>query len=135
MKARIMGPNFIPGQKTDLYGKSIQRTNILMVGGRVEAIEDAAAGNICGRGVDQFLAKDRHPLHPSRRRHSEADEVHSLSRPWCVFAEPRNPADLPQAGGGPLRLAKSDPMVRCIDLEESSSTSSPAPASSTSRSA
>merc|ERR1711931_413161 len=35
-KARIMGPNFVPGQKTDLYEKSIQRT-ILMMGGRVEA--------------------------------------------------------------------------------------------------
>merc|ERR1712060_927357 len=39
-KARIMGPNFVPGQKTDLYEKSIQRT-ILMMGGRVEAIEEA----------------------------------------------------------------------------------------------
>merc|ERR1711881_583118 len=41
-KARIMGPNFVPGQKTDLYEKSIQRT-ILMMGGRVEAIEDVPA--------------------------------------------------------------------------------------------
>merc|ERR1712173_325963 len=30
------GPNFVPGQKTDLYEKSIQRT-ILMMGGRVFA--------------------------------------------------------------------------------------------------
>merc|ERR1719340_28429 len=41
-KARIMGPNFVPGQKTDLYEKSIQRT-ILMMGGRVEAIEAVPA--------------------------------------------------------------------------------------------
>ena len=34
-----------------------QRT-ILMMGGRVEAIEDVPAGNICGLvGVDQFLIK------------------------------------------------------------------------------
>merc|ERR1739842_211292 len=38
-KVRIMGPNFTPGKKEDLYEKSIQRT-ILMMGGRVEAIED-----------------------------------------------------------------------------------------------
>merc|ERR1712119_47538 len=57
MKARIMGPNFVPGKKEDLYEKSIQRT-ILMMGGRVEAIEDVPAGNICGLvGVDQFLVK------------------------------------------------------------------------------
>ena len=33
-------------QKTDLYEKSIQRT-ILMMSGRVEAIEDVPAGDIC----------------------------------------------------------------------------------------
>ena len=44
-------------QKTDLYEKSIQRT-ILMMSGRVEAIEDVPAGNICSLvGVDQFLFK------------------------------------------------------------------------------
>merc|ERR1711970_991734 len=56
-KVRIMGPNYVPGKKEDLYEKSIQRT-ILMMGGRVEAIEDVPAGNICGLvGVDQFLVK------------------------------------------------------------------------------
>merc|ERR1739844_232549 len=57
LKARIMGPNYVPGKKEDLYEKSIQRT-ILMMGGKVEAIEDVPAGNICGLvGVDQFLVK------------------------------------------------------------------------------
>merc|ERR1712215_59599 len=42
MKSRIMGPNYTPGKKEDLYEKSIQRT-ILMMGGLV--------------GVDQFLVK------------------------------------------------------------------------------
>merc|ERR1711942_154194 len=56
-KVRIMGPNYVVGQKADLYEKSIQRT-ILMMGGKVEAIEDVPAGNICGLvGVDQFLVK------------------------------------------------------------------------------
>merc|ERR1719436_1445918 len=57
MKCRIMGPNFVPGKKEDLYLKSIQRT-ILMMGRYTEAIEDVPAGNICGLvGVDQFLVK------------------------------------------------------------------------------
>merc|ERR1712114_128277 len=47
LKCRIMGPNYVPGKKEDLNEKSIQRT-ILMMGGRVEAIEDVPAGNICG---------------------------------------------------------------------------------------
>lgn len=57
MKARIMGPNYTPGKKEDLYEKAIQRT-ILMMGRYVEAIEDVPCGNICGLvGVDQFLVK------------------------------------------------------------------------------
>lgn len=43
MKARIMGPNFQPGKKEDLYEKAIQRT-ILMMGRYVEAIEDVPSG-------------------------------------------------------------------------------------------
>ena len=40
-----------------LYEKSIQRT-IIMMGGRVEAIEEVPAGNVCGLvGVDQLLFK------------------------------------------------------------------------------
>merc|ERR1712079_586221 len=54
---RVFAGKVATGQKTDLYEKSIQRT-ILMMGGRVEAIEDVPAGNICGLvGVDQFLVK------------------------------------------------------------------------------
>lgn len=43
MKARIMGPNYTPGKKEDLYEKAIQRT-ILMMGRYVEAIEDVPCG-------------------------------------------------------------------------------------------
>ena len=57
MKARIMGPNYVPGGKEDLYNKSIQRT-ILMSGKNTEPIEDVPCGNICGLvGIDQFLVK------------------------------------------------------------------------------
>ena len=56
-KVRIMGPNYVPGKKDDLYEKSIQRT-VLMMGRNTEAIEDVPSGNICGLvGVDQFLVK------------------------------------------------------------------------------
>ncbi|VDM20915.1 unnamed protein product, partial [Wuchereria bancrofti] len=57
MKARIQGPNFVPGKKEDLYEKTIQRT-ILMMGRYVEPIEDIPSGNIAGLvGVDQYLVK------------------------------------------------------------------------------
>lgn len=45
MKARIMGPNYTPGKKEDLYEKAIQRT-ILMMGRYTEAIEDVPSGKV-----------------------------------------------------------------------------------------
>merc|ERR1712227_489856 len=96
-KCRIMGPNFIPGKKEDLYEKNIQRT-ILMMGGRVEAIEDVPAGNICGLvGVDQFLVK---------------------TGTLTTFKDAHNMKVMKFSVSPVVRLAESDPMVQCI-IEES----------------
>merc|ERR1711973_120376 len=116
-KARIMGPNYIPGKKEDLYEKSIQRT-ILMMGGRVEAIEDVPAGNICGLvGVDQFLMGTG-TITTSKEAHNMKVMKFSVSPVVRVAVEPKNPADLPKLVEGLKRLAKSDPMVQCT-IEES----------------
>lgn len=57
LRCRIMGPNYVPGTKNDLFVKQIQRT-ILMMGRFVEQIEDVPCGNIVGLvGVDQYLVK------------------------------------------------------------------------------
>merc|ERR1712228_444177 len=117
MKARIMGPNFVPGKKEDLYEKSIQRT-ILMMGGRVEAIEDVPAGNICGLvGVDQFLVKTG-TISTLKEAHNMKQMKFSVSPVVRVAVEVKNPADLPKLVEGLKRLAKSDPMVQCM-IEES----------------
>jgi len=116
-KARIMGPNFVPGQKTDLYEKAIQRT-VLMMGGRVEAIEDVPAGNICGLvGVDQFLVKTG-TISTLKEAHNMKMMKFSVSPVVRVAVEPKNPADLPKLVEGLKRLSKSDPMVQCM-IEES----------------
>merc|ERR1712210_35189 len=105
-KARIMGPNFVPGQKTDLYEKSIQRT-ILMMGGRVEAIEDVPAGNICGLvGVDQFLVKTG-TISTLKEAHNMKQMKFSVSPVVRCAVEPKNSADLPKLVEGMKRLAKS----------------------------
>jgi len=117
MKARIMGPNYTPGKKEDLYEKSIQRT-ILMMGGRVEAIEDVPAGNICGLvGVDQFLVKTG-TITTFKEAHNMKVMKFSVSPVVRVAVEPKNPADLPKLVEGLKRLSKSDPMVQCM-IEES----------------
>merc|ERR1712198_108900 len=116
-KARIMGPNFVPGQKTDLYEKSIQRT-VLMMGGRVEAIEDVPAGNICGLvGVDQFLVKTG-TISTLKQAHNMKQMKFSVSPVVRVAVEPKDPSELPKLVEGLKRLAKSDPMVQCM-IEES----------------
>merc|ERR1712045_136605 len=116
-KCRIMGPNYVPGKKEDLYEKSIQRT-ILMMGGRVEAIEDVPAGNICGLvGVDQFLVKTG-TITTCKEAHNMKVMKFSVSPVVRVAVEPKNPADLPKLVEGLKRLSKSDPMVQCV-IEES----------------
>jgi len=116
-KVRIMGPNFVPGKKDDLYEKSIQRT-ILMMGRYIEAIEDVPCGNICGLvGVDQFLVKTG-TITTFKEAHNMKVMKFSVSPVVRVAVEPKNAADLPKLVEGLKRLAKSDPMVQCV-IEES----------------
>merc|ERR1712240_513971 len=116
MKARIMGPNFVPGKKDDLYNKNIQRT-ILMMGRYTEPIEDVPCGNICGLvGVDQFLVKTG-TLTTFENAHNMKQMKFSVSPVVRVAVEPKDPQHLPKLVEGLKRLAKSDPMVLCFTEE------------------
>jgi elongation factor 2 len=116
-KVRIMGANFTPGKKEDLYEKSIQRT-ILMMGRYIEPIQDVPSGNICGLvGVDQFLVKGG-TISTYKDAHNMKVMRFSVSPVVRVAVECKNPSDLPKLVEGLKRLAKSDPMVQCI-IEES----------------
>uniref|UniRef100_A0A6Q2X5P7 Tr-type G domain-containing protein n=1 Tax=Esox lucius TaxID=8010 RepID=A0A6Q2X5P7_ESOLU len=116
-KVRIMGPNYTPGKKEDLYLKPIQRT-ILMMGRYTEPIEDVPCGNIVGLvGVDQFLVKTG-TISTYEHAHNLRVMKFSVSPVVRVAVECKNPADLPKLVEGLKRLAKSDPMVQCI-IEES----------------
>jgi elongation factor 2 len=117
MKARIQGPNYVPGKKDDLYEKTIQRT-ILMMGRYIEPIEDVPAGNTCGLvGVDAYLVKSG-TITTFKDAHNLRVMKFSVSPVVRVAVEAMNPADLPKLVEGLKRLAKSDPMVQCI-FEES----------------
>ncbi|XP_026543489.1 elongation factor 2-like [Notechis scutatus] len=116
-KVRIMGPNYTPGKKEDLYLKPIQRT-ILMMGRYVEPIEDVPCGNIVGLvGVDQFLVKTG-TISTFEHAHNMRVMKFSVSPVVRVAVEAKNPADLPKLVEGLKRLAKSDPMVQ-IYLQKS----------------
>lgn len=113
-KVRIMGANYKPGKKEDLYEKNITRT-VLMMGRTVESIPDVPCGNtVALSGVDQYLIKTgtiasiEHPeSHPIRSM------KYSVSPVVRVAVRPKNPADLPKVVDGLKKLAKSDPLVVC----------------------
>ncbi|XP_076465217.1 elongation factor 2-like [Babylonia areolata] len=116
-KVRIMGPNYQPGKKEDLYDKSIQRT-ILMMGRYTESIEDVPCGNICGLvGVDQYLVKTG-TISTYKNAHNLKVMKFSVSPVVRVAVECKNASELPKLVEGLKRLAKSDPMVQCT-IEES----------------
>ena len=113
-KVRIMGANYKPGKKDDLYEKNITRT-VLMMGRTVESIPDVPCGNtVALSGVDQYLIKtgtigscDHPESHPIRSM------KYSVSPVVRVAVKPKNPADLPKLVEGLKKLAKSDPLVVC----------------------
>jgi len=116
-KVRIMGPNYVPGKKTDLWVKNVQRT-IIMMGRTVEHVPDIPAGNTCGLvGVDAYLIKTG-TLTTSETAHNIRQMKYSVSPVVRVAVECKNAADLPKLVEGLKRLAKSDPLVQ-ISQEES----------------
>merc|ERR1711936_1437359 len=115
-KVRIMGPNFVPGSKTDLYNKQIQRT-ILMMGRYIEAIDDVPSGNLVGLvGVDQYLVKTG-CISTYEGAHNMKQMKFSVSPVVRVAVQCKTPADLPKLVEGLKRLSKSDPMVQVFSEE------------------
>ena len=116
-KVRIMGPGFEPGKKKDLYEKTVQRT-VLMMGRKTEFVPDVPCGNTCALvGIDQYLTKTG-----TISSHPEAHNIrvmkYSVSPVVRVAVKPKNQSELPKLISGMQRLAKSDPLVLCINDEE-----------------
>lgn len=109
-KVRIMGPNYKPGKKEDLFEKAIQRT-VLLMGRYVEPIPDVPCGNTVGLvGIDQYLMKTG-TLSDHPDAHTIRSMKYSVSPVVRVAVKPKNAADLPKLVEGLKKLAKSDPLV------------------------
>ncbi|KAL1842186.1 hypothetical protein VTJ49DRAFT_5873 [Mycothermus thermophilus] len=116
LKVRIQGPSYTPGKKEDLFIKAIQRT-VLMMGGKVEPIDDLPAGNIVGLvGIDQFLLKSG-TLTTSETAHNLKVMKFSVSPVVQRSVQVKNAQDLPKLVEGLKRLSKSDPCVLCLTNE------------------
>merc|ERR1711916_918 len=115
-KVRILGPEYQPGKKTDLFLKNIQRT-VLMMGRSVEQIEDVPCGNTVGLvGIDQYLLKTG-TITTEETAHNFKVMKFSVSPVVRVAVEPKNASELPKLVEGLKRLSKSDPCVLCISDE------------------
>ena len=110
-KVRILGPNYVPGKKTDLWVKNIQRT-VIMMGSKAEPVNDIPAGNTCALvGVDQYLIKTG-TITDNDDAHNIKTMKFSVSAVVRVAVEVKNSADLPKLVEGLKRLSKSDPLVQ-----------------------
>lgn len=115
-KVRIMGANYVPGKKSELWIKNIQRT-VIMMGRYTEQVADVPAGNTCALvGVDQYLLKSG-TIATEEDAHPIISMKFSVSPVVRCAVEPKNSADLPKLVEGMKRLAKSDPMVLCYTEE------------------
>ena len=115
-KVRILGPNYVPGKKTDLFLKSIQR-GVIMMGRITETVADIPAGNTCGLiGIDQFLVKSG-TITTSETACTIKTMKFAVSPVVRVAVSVKNSADLPKLVEGLKKLSKSDPMVRCETTE------------------
>merc|ERR1712151_224822 len=115
-KVRIMGPNYVPGKKTELWVKNIQRT-VIMMGRYTEQVADVPAGNTCALvGVDQYLLKSG-TIATMEDACTIKTMKFSVSPVVRCAVEPKNSTDLPKLVEGMKRLAKSDPMVLCYTEE------------------
>uniref|UniRef100_A0A0E0JIH9 Translation elongation factor EFG/EF2 domain-containing protein n=1 Tax=Oryza punctata TaxID=4537 RepID=A0A0E0JIH9_ORYPU len=115
MKVRIMGPNYVPGQKKDLYVKNVQRT-VIWMGKKQESVEHVPCGNTVAMvGLDQFITKNA-----TLTNEKEVDACpikamkFSVSPVVSVAVQCKVASDLPKLVEGLKRLAKSDPK----DLQE-----------------
>lgn len=116
MKVRILGSNYKPGKKEDLYEKSIQRT-VLMMGRTAEYIADVPCGNTVGLvGVDQYLVKTG-TITTEETACTIRNMKYSVSPVVRVAVDVKNAGDLPKLVDGMKKLSKSDPLVVCENEE------------------
>ena len=116
-KVRIMGPNYQPGSNVDLTEKTIQRT-VIMMGRKTEFVADVPCGNTVALvGIDQCLSKTG-TITTDPEAYNIRVMKYSVSPVVRVAVKPKNHADLPKLIAGMQQLAKSDPLVLCINDQE-----------------
>jgi len=117
LKVRMLGANFKVGSKQDVYEGNVQRT-VLMMGRKTEFVTEVPCGNLAALiGIDKYISKTG-TITTSQEAHNIRNMKYSVSPVVRVAVKPKNPGELPKLIQGMQRLAKSDPLVLCINDEE-----------------
>merc|ERR1711881_482460 len=117
LKVRMLGSNFKPGSKADTYEGNVQRT-VLMMGRKTEFVSEVPCGNLAALvGIDKYISKTG-TITTSDEAMNIRNMKYSVSPVVRVAVQPKNPGELPKLIQGMQRLAKSDPLVLCINDEE-----------------
>ncbi|CAH6420908.1 Translation elongation factor EF-2 [uncultured virus] len=116
-KVNIMGANYVPGGRDDLFeGKSVQRV-VTMIGNKAESVDEVLCGNTVALvGIDQYLVKsgtitDTDGAFPIKTM------KFSVSPVVKVAIEPKSAADINKLVEAMKKLSKSDPCVQCYTEE------------------
>ena len=117
-KVKILGHNFKPESKNDLFEKAVQRV-IISMGKKFEAIGDVPCGNtIALAGIDECLHKTGTITScDNPAPHSIRPMKYSVSPVYRVTVKPKKASELPKVVDAVKRLSKSDPLVQCT-IEE-----------------
>lgn len=116
LKVIMLGPNYVPGKKLDKFTGNVQRT-LLMMGRKTEFIPDIPCGNTGALvGIDKYLSKTG-TITTYEESHNIRVMKYSVSPVVRVAIKPKNGSDLPKLVAGMKRLSKSDPLVLCINDE------------------
>jgi elongation factor 2 len=116
-KVRMLGPNYKPGKKIDVYHGAVQRT-VIMMGRKTEFMQDIPCGNTGALvGVDKYLSKTG-TVTDIEESHNIRNMKYSVSPVVRIAIQPKNASELPKLIEGMKQLAKSDPLVVCINDQQ-----------------
>lgn len=114
-KVRIMGNNYVPGKRVDLF-ESKTILNVSFCFGRlVESDNEISCGNLCLlSGVGKFIAKSATISDESENINPIRDKKYSVAPVVRVAVKPKALSDLPKLIQGLRSLAKFDPFASCL---------------------
>lgn len=111
-KVRILGPNYQPGEKVDLYENIPISRLSCMIPKQVSLSEVPAGNTVCVMGIDRFLSKNG-TLCSDSNSLPFRNMIYSVAPVVQRAVEPQHARDLPKLVQAMKHLSASDNLVVC----------------------